>query len=99
MRRKRHTIVFSGLILIIAAVFAYAFAFRYFVGIYIGDTSDHEMVNQIQNTLKPEHLHFFISSLERIADVYLIFLVITNVLWLVGAFYFFKRWRKDSRTA
>ena len=91
MRRKRHIIVFGGLILVIAALLAFAFVFRSFTGIYVGDTSDSAMIGQLEHALTPEQQHFISMSFERIASVYLVFLVVTNALWLIGALYICKR--------
>ena len=99
MKRKRHIIVFGGLILVTAAVFAYAFVFRSFAGTFIGDSgdpSDRAILDQLDRTLSPEQWAFFRMSLERVSSVYLAFLVITNAIWIIGTYYFLKRLRKDD---
>ena len=99
MRSKRHIIVFISLVLVTAAMLAYAFYFRSFVGIYIGDTSDAAILDQLDRKLTPELWDFIKMSFERVASVYLVFLVVTNVIWLIGTFYFLKCLRKDDHAA
>jgi hypothetical protein len=73
--------------------------FRSLAGVYIGDTSDLAMIDQLDRALTPAQQHFIGTSLERIAGVYLAILVVTNALWITGVFYIFKFWKKDDHAA
>ena len=90
MRSKRHIIVFVFLILVTTAVIAYAFFLRKFMAIYIGDTSDSAILDELDRRLTPDLWSFIKESFERIANVYLVFLVVTNAIWLIGTYYFLK---------
>jgi hypothetical protein len=99
MKSKRPLLIFGSLVVISVLAVAYALIFRGLAGMYIHDSSDPVIMEQLDRTLTREQQHFIGLSFDRISGIYSCLLVITNVLWIAGAGYLLKRLRKDDHVA
>ena len=90
-RMTKPKIVFALLVLISAAVVAFAFYYRVMAGVFMHDSN----FQTFQETLSDEQRNGILWSLRSVATGYTWLLVMTNALWLGGAWYFLARdsWR------
>lgn len=80
-------IVFAVLVVISAAAVAFAFYYRVMAGVYMHDSN----LQTFQETLSDEQRSGILWTLTSLATGYTWLLVITNALWLSGAWYFLSR--------
>ena len=99
MKRKRQLVIFGGLILVAIVAIVWGFIYRSLAGMIIYDTNDPELMERVSRSLTREQQHVIGMSFDQISGFYLMLLVVTNVLWLGGAFYFVKSLRKDDHAA
>jgi glucan phosphoethanolaminetransferase (alkaline phosphatase superfamily) len=80
-------LAFILLVLISVAAVAFAFYYRVMAGVFMHDSN----FQTFQETLSEDQKRGILWSLRSVATGYTWLLVITNVLWLVGAWYFLSR--------
>ncbi len=85
----KQRIALAVLVLISAAAVAFAFYYRVMAGVFIHDSNFHTF----QEILSDEQRRGILWSLHSVATCYTWLLVITNALWLGGAWHFLSRLR------
>ena len=86
---RRVKVVFGVLIFLSAVVIALAFIVRPFGALLISDQNFEAF-----NKLPSEQSHSIFMSVGSVVMVYILLLVISNVLWIAGAWYLVSRFKK-----
>jgi hypothetical protein len=88
---RRVKLVFAVLIFLSAAVIALAFTARPFGALLISDQNFETF-----NNLPPEQTHSIFFSIGSVVVFYILLLVVSNLIWIAGAWYLVSRFKKKE---
>jgi hypothetical protein len=87
---RRVKIVFGVLIFLSATLVALAFVIRPFAGMFLHDSN----FKTFDDVLTVDQRTGIFMSVGSIVMIYILLLVVSNVLWMAGAWYFVSRFKK-----
>jgi len=80
-------LVFAVLLLCAVATIAFAFYFRVMAGVFLHDSN----LETFQQSLNDEQRHGIMLSVKSITSCYAWLLIITNILWFLGAWFLLSK--------